>query len=294
MVMTDAPEAHYRMISPDYVRALGITLQAGRSFTPADSAHSQPVAIVNEALARQFWPGASPIGSRVRLDDGGKTPRVVEIVGVVGDVRHFGLEKETAIEVYVPISQVPEATTMWLANNMYWIVKTRTPPLAAANAVRRQIAAVDPGVPASFVRSMEQWVGSSVAPRRFNLQLVAVFALTALSLSVVGVYSVAASTTALRTREIGIRAALGASKRDVVALVLRSGLAPVLFGLMAGTAGVWMTGPALTGSLFGVAPHDPLSLLIVAVTLTATALLASYIPARRAGRLDPLTALRTE
>jgi putative ABC transport system permease protein len=294
VVVNDAPDAHYRMISPDYFRALGITLQAGRSFTPADSADSQPVAIVSETFARQFWPGANPVGSRLRLDDGEKTPRVVELVGVVGDVRHFGLEKEAAIEVYVPISQVPEATTIWLANNMYWIVKTRTPPLAAANAVRRQVAAVDPGVPASFVRSMEQWVGASVAPRRFNLQLVALFALTALSLAIVGVYSVAASAAALRTREIGIRTALGASKAEVVGLVLRSGLAPVVLGLIAGIAGVWIAAPAMTGSLFGVAPHDPLSLLIVALTLTATALLASYVPARRAGKLDPVVALRTE
>lgn len=292
--MKDAPEAHYRMISPDYFRALGIALQNGRIFTPADRASSQPVAIVNETFARQFWPGASPIGARLRLDDGAKTPRQVEVIGVVGDVKHFGLERQAAIEVYVPIAQVPDPTTIWLANNMYWVVDTGGPPLAAANAVRREIAAVDATVPASFVRSMDQWVGGSIATRRFNLQLVAVFALSALLLAVVGVYSVTASTAALRTREIGIRTALGASKREVVGLVLRSGLAPVLLGLIAGIAAVCLADAALTGLLFGVAPQDPLSLSVAAIALTTTALLASYVPARRASKVDPLVALRAE
>jgi putative ABC transport system permease protein len=194
----------------------------------------------------------------------------------------------------VPISQVPEATTIWLANNMYWVVETTGEPLAATNAVRHEIATVDPGVPASFVRSMDQWIGASVAPRRFNLELVAAFALAALLLALVGVYAVSASAVAMRTREIGIRTALGASKGEVVRLVLQSALAPVLLGLMAGMAGALTSGPAMAGLLFGVAPHDPASLAIVAVTLTTAALIAGYVPARRAGRVDPIVALRTE
>ena len=294
MVTKDAPDAHYRMVSPDYFRTLGITLQRGRGFTEADRSDSPPVGIVNESLARQFFKGANPIGARMRLDDGEKVPRVVQVVGVVGDVKHFGLEREAVIEVYVPISQVPDPTTLWLANNMYWLVETNGAPLAAANAVRREIAAVDPGVPASFVRSMDQWVGASIATRKFNLELVVMFALSALALAVVGVYSVSASTAALRTREMGIRAALGASKRHVIRLVLRSGLTPVVLGLIAGTAAVLLSGAAIAGLLFGVAPYDPASLLIVAVTLTATALFASYLPARRASHVDPLVALRAE
>ena len=294
MVTKDAPDAHYRMVSPDYFRALGITLQRGRGFSDADRSDSPPVVVINESLARQFFPDADPIGVRMRLDDGEKTPRVVEIVGVVGNVKHFGLEKEAVIEVYVPISQVPDPTTIWLANNMYWLVETDGAPLAAANAVRKEIAAVDPGVPASFVRSMDQWIGASTATRKFNLELVVMFALSAVVLAVVGVYSVSASTAAMRTREMGIRAALGASKSEVVSLVLRSGLAPVALGVIVGTSAVLFSGTALASLLFGVAPHDPVSLSVVAITLIATALLASYLPARRASHVDPLVALRAE
>ena len=206
----------------------------------------------------------------------------------------LGLEREAPIEVYVPISQVPDATTIWLANNMYWVIDTAGSPLAAANAARHEIAAVDPNVPASFVRSMDQWVGGSVAPRRFNLQVIVAFACSALLLSVVGVYSVAASVAVRRTREIGIRVALGASKKEVVGLMLRSGLTPVLLGLIVGMAAVCFSSPAMASLLFGVTPYDPLSLSVVAVALTTTAALASYLPARRASRVDPVVALRAE
>jgi predicted permease len=290
----DAPEAHYRMISPDYFRALGIRLRSGRAFTTADRADSSPVAIVNATFARQYWRGSSPIGARLRLDDGEKVARAVEVVGVIADVKHFGLEKEATLEVYVPISQVPDPTTIWLANNMYWVIETTGEPLAATNAVRAEIAAVDPAVPASFVRSMDQWLGVSIAPRRFNLELVTGFAVAALLLAVIGVYAVSASAVALRTREIGIRAALGASKAEVILLMLQSALGPVLLGVVAGITAALFSGRAIAGLLFGVAPSDPLSLVVVAVTLIGAALTASYIPARRAGKVDPVVALRAE
>ena len=290
----NAPEAHYRMISPEYFRTLGISLKSGRVFTAADRAGSLQVAIVNETFARQYWPGRSPIGTRMRLDDGEAMPRVVQVVGVVGDVKHFGLDAETTIEVYVPIAQVPDPTTIWLANNMYWVIRTAGEPLAAANMVRREIAGVDPNVPASFVRSMDQWMGDSLAPRRFNLQLVESFALAALILAVVGVYAVSASAVASRTREIGIRTALGAPRRQVIGLVLRGGLAPVFVGLFAGGAGAVLSGRILSGMLFGVTARDPISLALVGVTLASAALLANYVPARRAAKVDPIIALRVE
>jgi ABC-type antimicrobial peptide transport system permease subunit len=174
------------------------------------------------------------------------------------------------------------------------VVETAGAPLSATNAVRREIAAVDPGVPASFVRSMDQWMDASIAPRRFNLQLVTGFALAALVLAVVGVYAVSASSVAMRSREIGIRTALGASKANVIGLVLRGALAPVALGLFAGGAAAFVSAGAAATLLFGVAPHDPASFAVVAVTLATAATVASYVPARRAGTVDPIVALRAD
>ena len=294
IVTRKAPEAHYRMVTPDYFRALGIPVRGGRTFDGADRSGSAPVGIVNETLAQEYFRGRNPIGSRMRLDDGEQTPREVQIVGIVGNVKHFGLDKETTIEVYVPVAQVPDPTTIWLANNMYWVVHTDGAPLAAANSVRREIAAVDPAVPASFVRSMDQWVGATLAERRFNLQLVGAFAATALLLGVVGVYAVSAFAVTSRTREIGIRAALGASHRDVIGLVLRNGMSPALGGLAAGMGMAAMLAPALSGMLFGVRPADATSLAISLAALGCAALLANIVPARRAARIDPIVALRVE
>ena len=294
VITKDAPEAHYRMISPDYFRVLGIPVRAGRAFSPADRGGSASVAIINETFARQYFHARDPVGRRMRLDDGEKTPRDVEIVGVVGDVRHFGLEKEATIEAYVPIGQVPDPTTIWLANNMYWVVLTDGEPLASARAVQHEIAAVDPAVPASFVRSMDQWLGGTLAARRFNLRLVGAFSVAALLLAVVGVYAVSASLVTARTREIGIRAALGASRREVIGLVLRNSASPVLAGLAAGTAATVVIAPMLSGMLFGVAPNDGMSLAISLVVLAGAALLANVVPARHAARIDPIVALRVE
>jgi predicted permease len=294
VVAKNAPDAHYRMITPDYFRALGIPLREGRGFAATDDSKSAPVAVISETLARQFFTGRSAVGTRMRLADGEKAPREVLIVGVVGDVRHFGLEREATLEVYVPIGQVPDATTIWLANNMYWVVLTDGEPLSSANAVRREINGVDPAVPASFVRSMDQWLGNTIAPRRFNLQLVAAFAVAALLLVVVGVYAVSAFAVTVRTREIGIRTALGASRRDVLGLVLRTSASPILGGIGAGTAIALLMAPTLSNMLFGVTPRDTISLVIGPAALVGAALLANIIPARRASRIDPTLALRVE
>ena len=294
VVARDAPEAHYRMITPGYFRALGIPLRGGRTFESSDRSGAAPVAIVNETFARQFFQGRDPIGSRLRLDDGEKVPREVQIVGVVGNVRHFGLEQEATIEVYVPIGQVPDPTTVWLANNMYWVVQTAGDPLAMAQSVRREIAAVDPDVPGSFVRSMDQWMGGTLAARRFNLQLVGAFAAAALLLAVVGIYAVAAFAVTTRRREFGIRSALGASRREIAGLVLRDSASPVLGGLAAGTAAAGVAAPALSGLLFGVTAHDATSLAAALAGLACAAFVASLVPAQAAARIDPLVALRLD
>jgi len=294
VVAKDAPEAHYRMISPDYFRALGIEVRSGRPFGVVDGRDAAPVAIINETFARQYFAGRNPIGCRMRLDDGQKVPRQVDIVGVVNDVRHFGLEKESTIEAYVPIAQVPDPTTVWLANNMYWIVQTDGEPLAVAASVRREIAAVDPAVSASFVRSMDQWIAGTVAPRRFTLQLVAAFAIVALLLAAVGIYAVSAAAVTSRTHEIGIRSALGASRLEVIALVLRDGLSPVVAGLAAGVAMALVAGRALAGMLFDLGPADPASLAAGVGTLALAAVIANLAPVRRAVKVDPIDALRCQ
>jgi putative ABC transport system permease protein len=294
VIAKDAPEAHYRMITPGYFRALGIPLRSGRAFEATDRSGSAPVAIINETFARQFFPGRDPIGGRMRLDDGEKVPREAQIVGVVGNVRHFGLEQEATIEVYVPIGQVPDPTTVWLANNMYWVVQTAGDPLAMAQAVRREIAAVDPDVPGSFVRSMDQWMGGTLAARRFNLQLVGAFAGAALLLAVVGIYAVAAFAVTTRRREFGIRTALGASRREIAGLVLRNSASPVLGGLVAGTAVTAAAAPVLSGLLFGVTAHDGRSLATGLAALACSGFVASILPARAAAKVDPLVALRVD
>lgn len=293
-VAKNAPEAHYRMITPDYFKTLGIQLREGRAFDAGDRGGSAPVAIINETFARQYFAGRSAIGTRMRLVDGEKAPRDVQIIGVVGNVRHFGLEREATIEVYVPIGQVPDPTTIYLANNMYWVVLTDGEPLAAANAVRREITDVDAAVPATFVRSMDQWMGDTLAPRRFNLELVAVFAAAALLLAVVGIYAVSAFAVSMRTREIGIRSALGASRSSVIGLVLRNCAAPVVGGLALGTGLAVMLAPTVADMLFGVTPRDAISLAAGPAVLGGAALLAHIIPARRATRIDPTLALRNE
>ena len=290
----DAPDAHYRMISPDYFRALGIRLLHGRAFTADDRHDTAPAAIVNQTLARHYLAGRDPIGARLRLDDGEKVPREVEIVGIVGDVRHFGLEREATLEVYVPIAQVPDPTTIWLANNMYWVIHTAGDPLSSANAVRREIAAVDPSVPASFVRSMDQWLGGTLAARRFNLQVVTVFAIAALLLASGGVYAVSSAAVASRTRELGIRAAIGASRLTLMTLVLRGAAAPILAGLAAGIVLALFVAQALSAVLFGVTPADAMSLGVSAATLATAALLATLVPALRAVRVNPIAALRAD
>jgi putative ABC transport system permease protein len=294
IVTKNAPDAHYRMISPDYFDALGIPVKDGRPFGPRDRADTAAVAVVNETFARHYLAGRRAVGARMRLDDGERQPREIEIVGVVGDVKHFGLDRESTIEVYVPITQVAERTTIWLANIMYWVLRTDGDPLAAANLARREIAAVDPEVPANFVRSMDQWIGRSLAPRRFTLQLVEAFAAMALLLALVGVYAVAAASAALQTREIGIRAALGGTRVQVVSLMVRRTMVPVMCGLAAGVPGAAFTAQAASGMLFGVTPHDPASIGFVGAAVGCVALAASFIPARRAAAVSPVIALRTE
>jgi predicted permease len=288
------PEVHYRMVSADYFSAMGIPVIAGRAFTPDDRRGALPVAIVTRAMARRYWPSGDAIGSQLVVRDDGTNVRSVEVVGIAGDVRHLGPEADAPHEIYIPLPQVPDSTSVWLANNMYWVVKTTGSPLALANAARREVADTDKNVAASYIRGMDEWVASMTTARRFNLRLMTAFAAVALLLAAIGVYAVNAAAVASREREIGVRAALGATDTQIRRLVLRDGLLPVAAGTVCG--GLLAAGLTrlLAAFLFGVQTGDPLTFGSVSVVILAIGALAVYVPIRALTRIDPLIALRSE
>jgi len=241
--------------------------------------------VVSQSIAQQYWPDGNPIGERVTLQYE-KTSR--KIVGVIGDVRHFGAISDATAQVYVPYQQAP-------ASLICFAVRTALPnPLSLATGVQRAVWAVDKDQPLSYVMSMDQLVSESVAPQRVLMVLLAGFAGLALVLAAVGIYSVMAYNVIERTREIGIRMALGAGRGEVLRLTLVRGMALTLSGVGLGIAGAWALTRFLSTVLYGVKPTDPATFVVVSFILTSAACLATYIPARRAARVDPMVALRYE
>ena len=289
------PEAHYRMVSPSYFRTFGVPLLHGREFDEHDTASSEPVVLVNQTIAKRFWRGRSPIGEYLLLrDDMDDTVRRPRIVGVVGDVKHFGLETESTADVYVAIPQVPEGTIPWLMNNMYWGVRTSVAPGTVRENVRREIRGIDPDVPASLMRTMEEALDAAAAPRRLNLWLVRVFGLAALVLAAAGIYAVTAFSVSLRTREIGIRAALGARPAQNFRVVLADAAQPIAAGLAAGAFLSVAAAPALRSLLFAVDPIAPREIAAVSVALMAVGLISALVGSWRLRSIDPIVALRAE
>jgi predicted permease len=295
----DTGNAQYRVITPQFFRAMTIPLKAGRFFEERDAGASEPVVIINESLARAFFKNANPIGERITIGRVMGPPfaeRPRQVVGVVGDIREFALNQRIPATVYVPSTQVPDALTA-LAGRVLpssWVIRTRVPPLGMTEALRREILAVDPQQPMSNVRTLEQVVAGSLSGHRFNTLLLAVFAALALVLSIVGIYGVMSYTVSQRTHEFGIRMALGASHGDAVALIVKHGLVLTLIGVAIGLGCSFGLTRLISGMLFGVGSADPVSFAAVTVVLTLSALTASYIPARRASRVDPVHSLRYE
>jgi putative ABC transport system permease protein len=291
----DAPGAQNRWVSPGYFRLMSIPLLKGREFTREDGPQSPGVVVIDEALAARYWPNQSPLGQRLRIDDGGAAPpREVEVVGVVGQVKHVGLEDEPTPTVYAPFEQVPAGTVSFLINNLNLVVRTDGDPLALQGAVRREVQGIDRDVPASSVKTMEQFLSSAVAPRRFQMLLLALFAGAALVLAAMGVYAVISYSVAQRTHEIGIRVALGAGRSDVLKLILGQGVKLILLGLVAGLAASLALTRLMSSLLYGVSTFDPATFIVVSVLLALVALAACYIPARRSMKVDPMEALRYE
>ncbi len=276
--------ADYRDASPDYFRAMGIPLRKGRVFTDQDKADRPLVVIINETLARRYFAdGLNPIGQRLRLG----ARFIPEIVGIVGDVKDSGLNRETAPAMYTSYLQSPEM-------KMSLVVRAEGDPSKMIRAVEKQVWAVDKDQPMYKIRTMEQVVGESQSSSKFTLVLLGIFAAVAMGLAAVGIYGVISYTVAQRTREIGIRIALGAKRADVLRLVVGQGTVLASAGVVVGLAGALALTRVMSSLLFGVSATDPAIFAGAAAFLAAVALLASYIPARRAMSVDPTTSLRSE
>jgi putative ABC transport system permease protein len=297
------PYAPFRIATPEYFATLGIPLRRGRFFRDGDARQSvpvirwypqqpnpagfdtpqaAPVAVVSEAAARQFWPGEDPLGKRMHV----LFSPDITIVGIVGDIRHNGLNLPAYPHIYLPHSQEP-----WSSVSL--VVRTSIPPMQVATAVRDRIRTLDPSLPVT-VRTMDDVLEASTGRQRLYAVMTGIFGVVALALSIVGIFGVVSCVAAQRTREIGVRMALGAQPREILRLVIGQGMRPIVAGVAAGIAGAIGVTRFISNLLFGVAPLDPLTFGIAVVLLTGVGLAACWIPARRATRVDPLTALRAE
>jgi putative ABC transport system permease protein len=283
----EMPCVEVRDSSPDYFRAMGIPLVRGRQLTERDNKDAPPVVIVNEAFARSFFHGEDPIGHRINHSSPDKPAVWREIVGVVGDVRHFGLDAEARPEFYEPQLQAPALATSI-------VVRSDTDLTSLAAAVRREVLAMDKDLPVYHLKTMRELISESVAQPRFRTLLLAIFATVALLLSATGLYGVMNYWVTQRTREIGVRMALGAQARDVLRMVVGQGMALAALGVGVGLVAAFALTRIINSLLFGVSATDPWTFVAVPVVLCVVAFVASYIPARRATRVDPMIALRYE
>ena len=287
------PSANIRLITPDFFRTLGIRVLQGRVFTPRDDTKSVPVIIVNKTMAERTWPGENPLGKRISFggNDEGED-QWQEVVGVVEDIHHQSLDQDAGAEVYWPQLQNP------FTNHMSILLRTAGEPTQLAGALREAVSSVDSDLPVDQVRTMETVVSEALAGSRFQTVLLGTFAGVALLLAAIGVYGVISYSVAQRTHEIGIRMALGARRLEVLGLVIRQGMALVLAGVALGLAVavalIWWLSERVASFLYGGKAFDPLTLVAVPLVLLAVALLANWLPARRATEVEPVVALRSE
>ncbi len=284
-------DANHRQVSVDFLRTMGIPLRQGRSFDRTDRRESQPVAIINETMARPYWPGQDPGGKRFKIGDPDSDVPWVTIVGIVGDVRQMGLDAPAKAEMYLPYSQVTDQP--WFAPRDL-VVRTSVEPMSLVAAVKHEIAAVDPEQAVSNIRTLDDILDEEVVQRRLGATLLAAFAGLALLLASLGIYGILSYFVAQHTPEIGVRLALGASGRDILRLVLGRGMMLALIGVGLGSLGGLALTRLMSSLLFGISPTDPATFAFAALLLTALALLACYLPARRAVNVDPAIAMRYE
>jgi len=273
-------------VSPDYFKVMGITLLHGRSFDDNDQADKPGVAIIDETTARRYWPAANPLGRRVQLGRQGFNPAVwVKVVGIVQDVKHDGLDRDGIPHVYQPVYQAR-------SRRVNFVMRTSLPAETLERQIRQEIQSIDPALPVFDIRPMDEVVSASLATRQFSASLVAAFAAIALFMVSIGVYGLLANLVEQRARELAIRMALGAQRADVFLMILGKGTVIATAGIVGGILISLLVAPAIGALLYGVHPIDPFVFLAVPTLLLGVALLASYLPARRAAHKDPLVVLR--
>ena len=279
-----SPDEEKRQVSSDYFRALETPLVRGRLFTEADNGDAPPVMIVNQAFAKKFWPNEDALNKRISFDGTSGNPKWITIVGVVGDIRHFGLDIDPKPEMYVPFAQDSYFTTIY-------VVRSNQDPRTLVPAIQREIQAIDPALPLANVRTFENVIADSVAPRRLSVVLLGVFAGVAVLLASVGIYGVMSFLVVQRTHEIGVRMALGAQRSDVLKLVLVRSLKLISAGTIIGLIVALMSTHTLRALLYSVSAFDAATFALMTILLGAIALAASYLPAMRATRADPMLVL---
>ncbi len=283
------PDLDVRSVAGDYFRTMNVPVIAGRDLTPQDRADAPAVGLVNESFVRKYFPDESPVGKRIRWARV-EPPQWMTIVGVVGDVKQLGLNQPEEPAFYYSYFQSDHPWKRW----MYLVVRSNADPASLAGQVKSEIWAVDKQLPVTKVSTMTEVMSASIAGQRFNLTLMTVFAVTALLLAAVGIYGVIAFSVTQRSHEMGIRIALGAQTADVLKLVVGQGLRLVLIGILLGLAGAFAVTRLMQSLLFGVSATDPATFVALAALLAGVALLASYVPARRATKVDPMVSLRYE
>jgi putative ABC transport system permease protein len=289
----DEPSMEIRVASPEYFSTIGIPVKRGRAFSDEDRIGAPQVVVITESAAKRFFPNEDPIGKTITLGwgkrdrNGVRTAAGGRIVGIVGDIKDAGLNEPYSPELYMPLRQ-------WPIGWMSVILKTTMPPESLAKAAQAAVSSIDPDLPVSNVSTLDRIVARSISQPRFYMLLLTLFAALALTLAAIGIFGVLSYAVSQRTREIGIRMALGAQERSVIGLVVRQAMVLVAAGLAAGTIAAVFVAQTMTKMLFNVEPTDPATFAAVGVVLAAVALLASYLPARRATRVDPIVALRTE
>jgi putative ABC transport system permease protein len=284
-------DANHRQVSADYLKTMGIPLLRGRPVSDSDDERAMPVAVVNETMARQYWPGEDAIGKRFKIGGPEEDTPWRTIVGVAGDVRQMGVDEPVKAEMYIPYAQITDQ--QWYAPRDL-VIRTTVDPLSIVAAARNEIHQVDPAQPISNVRTMDEVLGEETASRRLGMTLLTIFAALALLLATLGIYGVLAYFVVQHTQEIGVRVALGAQRRNILGLVFKKGMTLTLLGVAIGLAVAFALTRLMASLLYGVSTTDPLTYAAIAGLLMAVALVACYLPARRATKVDPMVALTYE